>query len=130
MIAADIRDFRRGANNRPMSGGTRRARLIRPVCRVEKGVPEDLRTQSLALSPCRDGIFRMQHSDADDRIALMNQEESYTCDACGEEIVIPIDPTAGADQEYVEDCPVCCNPNVIHVEISGNGRIAVWAKAE
>lgn len=60
----------------------------------------------------------------------MNQEESYTCDACGEEIVIPIDPTAGADQEYVEDCPVCCNPNVIHVEISENGRIAVWAKAE
>lgn len=72
----------------------------------------------------------MQHSDADDRIARMNQEESYTCDACGEEIVIPIDPTAGADQEYVEDCPVCCNPNVIHVEISENGRIAVWAKAE
>ncbi|MEC8253352.1 MAG: CPXCG motif-containing cysteine-rich protein, partial [Planctomycetota bacterium] len=23
----------------------------------------------------------------------------------------------GSRQSYVEDCPVCCNPNVIHVEL-------------
>jgi len=60
----------------------------------------------------------------------MNEEASYTCDACGEEIVIPIDPSAGSNQEYVEDCPVCCIPNVIHVEISKDGNLAVSAKAE
>jgi len=38
----------------------------------------------------------------------MDDEATYICDACGEEIVIPIDPSAGASQEYVEDCPVCC----------------------
>ena len=32
-------------------------------------------------------------------------------------IVIPVDLSAGESQEYVEDCPVCCRPNVIHVEI-------------
>ncbi|HCD01538.1 MAG TPA: CPXCG motif-containing cysteine-rich protein, partial [Planctomycetaceae bacterium] len=26
----------------------------------------------------------------------MNEEASYLCDSCGEDIVVPIDPTAGA----------------------------------
>ena len=43
-------------------------------------------------------------------------EGSYVCPSCGEPIVIPLDPSQGADQQYVEDCPVCCNPNVIRVE--------------
>jgi hypothetical protein len=44
-------------------------------------------------------------------------EASYTCPTCGESIVIPIDRSGGDDQTYVEDCPVCCNPNIIHVEL-------------
>ena len=47
----------------------------------------------------------------------MDDEASYICDSCGEEIVVPIDVTAGPQQDYVEDCPVCCHPHVIHVEI-------------
>ena len=72
----------------------------------------------------------MLESGADGRIASMNEEASYTCDACGEEIVFPIDPSAGSNQEYVEDCPVCCHPNVIHIEVARDGRITVSAKAE
>ncbi len=64
------------------------------------------------------------------RIDSMNEEASYVCDRCGEEIIIPIDPSAGARQEYVEDCPVCCTPNVMRIEIDGNGDIAVSARAE
>lgn len=60
----------------------------------------------------------------------MQDENSYVCDACGEEIVIPVDPSAGGRQEYVEDCPVCCHPNVISVEIDEDGAIQVWARAE
>ena len=62
--------------------------------------------------------------------ATVNKEASYTCDACGEEIVIPIDLSAGESQEYVEDCPVCCRPNVIHVEIQDGGEFRIWASAE
>lgn len=57
-------------------------------------------------------------------------EAAYICDACGEEIVIPIDASAGREQEYVEDCPVCCRPNVIHVEVFEDGELRVWAEAE
>lgn len=57
-------------------------------------------------------------------------EGSYTCDFCGEEIVIPLDLSAGERQDYVEDCPVCCRPNLIHVEIDEQGTARVWAERE
>ena len=60
----------------------------------------------------------------------MNDEASYLCDSCGEEIVIPVDLSAGEDQTYVEDCPVCCHPHVIHVAIDEGGTAQVWAEAE
>lgn len=60
----------------------------------------------------------------------MEDEASYYCDSCGEEIVVPIDPSAGAMQEYVEDCPVCCRANVIHVEFDDDGAVRVWGSAE
>ena len=31
----------------------------------------------------------------------MEEEGSYLCTSCGEEIVVPLDPTAGGFQEYV-----------------------------
>lgn len=60
----------------------------------------------------------------------MQDTGSYICDSCGEEIVIPLDTSAGTLQEYVEDCPVCCCPNVIHVEFDPWGNAAVWAERE
>jgi len=54
----------------------------------------------------------------------------YCCDHCGEEIVVPIDLSGGSDQEYVEDCPVCCSPNLIHVEIDESQGVRIWAESE
>ena len=56
-------------------------------------------------------------------------EATYTCESCGEEIVVPVDPTAGDDQEYVEDCPVCCCPNVLRVHVD-EGYVWIEARAE
>lgn len=60
----------------------------------------------------------------------MDDEACYICDSCGEEIIVPIDFAAGSSQDYVEDCPVCCNPNVIHVEIDEDGEARVWSEPE
>ncbi len=60
----------------------------------------------------------------------MQEEAAYVCNSCGEEIVIPIDWSAGSSQEYVEDCPVCCHPNVIHVEIDEEGEAQAWSEPE
>ena len=67
----------------------------------------------------------------------MNQHEShfpeeafYICDSCGEEIVIPLDLSAGQDQQYVEDCPVCCRPNVIQLNVEDDGTVQLRAEGE
>jgi hypothetical protein len=57
-------------------------------------------------------------------------EASYVCTACGEEIVVPLDPSAGAEQHYVEDCPVCCVPNEVFVEYDEDGGARVSSRAE
>ena len=49
-------------------------------------------------------------------------EGAYVCPTCGERIVIPLDRSGGDEQRYVEDCPVCCNPNVIQVEFFDQGE--------
>lgn len=57
-------------------------------------------------------------------------EGSYICDACGEEILVPLDISQGVTQEYVEDCPICCRPNVIHVQFDEGSPPRVWAEGE
>jgi hypothetical protein len=37
----------------------------------------------------------------------------YNCPHCGEEVDTAPDPGGGGEVEYVEDCPVCCRPNVL-----------------
>lgn len=60
----------------------------------------------------------------------MKAEGTYICGSCGEAIVIPIDPSEGPEQEYTEDCPVCCRANVIHVRLSDDDQSSVWAELE
>jgi hypothetical protein len=62
--------------------------------------------------------------------ASSQEEGSYVCDACGEEIIIPLDLTEGTSQTYVEDCPVCCRANTIHVQVDEEGNAQVWAEPE
>ena len=57
-------------------------------------------------------------------------EAHYICDSCGEEIVVPIDVTEGPHQDYVEDCPICCNPMVLHVDIAEDGQPLITSEHE
>ena len=64
------------------------------------------------------------------RKATSQEEASYICDACGEEIVIPLDLSEGSSQQYIEDCPVCCRASIIHVDVDEDGNAQVWAEPE
>lgn len=57
-------------------------------------------------------------------------EATYVCDSCGEEIVVPVDITAGSHQDYVEDCPVCCHPMRLHVDIDPDGEAHIAGEHE
>jgi hypothetical protein len=41
----------------------------------------------------------------------------FACGYCGETSSITVDPSGGASQSYVEDCPVCCRPNRVDVSL-------------
>ena len=56
----------------------------------------------------------------------MNDEGYCNCTSCGEEIRIPIVLSDGLKQEYVQNCAICRNPNVIHVEVEHDGDVRVW----
>ena len=52
----------------------------------------------------------------------LTEEATYVCDACGEEVEIPVDLSAGESQEYVEDCPVCCRPITMQLNVGDDGE--------
>ncbi|HKT51194.1 MAG TPA: CPXCG motif-containing cysteine-rich protein [Candidatus Angelobacter sp.] len=45
----------------------------------------------------------------------MDMISGFQCAGCGEWNETTVDASAGSKQSYVEDCQVCCKPNVLHV---------------
>jgi len=43
-------------------------------------------------------------------------EAGFQCASCGEWNITLVDESAGRRQSYVEDCQVCCKPNVLRIE--------------
>lgn len=48
-------------------------------------------------------------------------EAFVECPYCGETNEVALDPGSGSDQEYVEDCQVCCRPWLMHVRYTRDG---------
>lgn len=51
------------------------------------------------------------------------------CACCGETIDVLVDCTV-PEQEYVEDCQVCCQPLVLTVYVDGEGSPSVSVRPE
>jgi hypothetical protein len=51
------------------------------------------------------------------------------CPFCGEPIEVGVDWSV-RQQEYVEDCQVCCRPIVLTVGIDDDGEVHIEARAE
>ncbi len=52
-------------------------------------------------------------------LAIENEtamETGFQCAGCGEWNPTAVDESAGRIQSYVEDCQVCCKPNVLRVQ--------------
>ncbi len=54
----------------------------------------------------------------------MNQlhERSVFCPYCGESIDVLVDDSV-AEQEYIEDCQVCCRPIEFRVAVDPSGQL-------
>ncbi|MBE0470789.1 MAG: CPXCG motif-containing cysteine-rich protein [Methyloprofundus sp.] len=53
------------------------------------------------------------------------EERTEQCPYCGEIIDILID-TSVAQQNYIEDCQVCCRPITIDVTVGYEGELSVF----
>ncbi|MFK7787976.1 MAG: CPXCG motif-containing cysteine-rich protein [Phycisphaeraceae bacterium] len=58
----------------------------------------------------------------------MDETADYICPSCGESIQVGVDLTGGREQHYIEDCPVCCNPNALSVYFDDEGYADVQAR--
>jgi hypothetical protein len=52
-------------------------------------------------------------------------EAVVNCPYCGEDTEVALDPGSGNDQEYIEDCQVCCRPILMYVKYGMDGRAEV-----
>ncbi len=52
------------------------------------------------------------------------------CPYCGEINEIALDPGSGSEQEYIEDCQICCRPWRVIVRYLPHGSADVSAEPE
>jgi len=61
----------------------------------------------------------------------MNEQNEIQiqCPYCGESIEVLIDLSAG-EQEYIEDCQVCCRPIEFQVSLNNDGQPCVEVRRD
>jgi hypothetical protein len=58
-------------------------------------------------------------------------QSGYVCAGCGEWNESSVDESAGGRQSYVEDCQVCCKPNLLRISWDTNaGQFVIDAELE
>jgi Cysteine-rich CPXCG len=58
-------------------------------------------------------------------------EASFQCAGCGESNETTVDESAGTRQSYIEDCQVCCKPNLLRVDYdSAEREFVIMAELE
>ena len=60
---------------------------------------------------------------------LDQAETTIICPYCGETFPVLADPSV-PEQEYVEDCQVCCQPIVLRVTIMDGGEARIDPRRE
>ncbi len=57
------------------------------------------------------------------------EQQKVSCPYCGEFIEVLLD-ASDAQQEYIEDCQVCCRPIVFQVSIDNDDTLSVLVRSE
>jgi hypothetical protein len=76
----------------------------------------------------------MKDDDLDEEFPLgdgtADTEAEVRCPYCGEINEITLDPGSGSEQDYVEDCQVCCRPWRVAVHYDPQGEADVTVEPE
>ena len=52
--------------------------------------------------------------------SLMEIVATYMCQCCFQINETSVDASGGMEQEYVEDCQVCCRPNLLRITLNSS----------
>jgi hypothetical protein len=58
------------------------------------------------------------------------EEIVVDCPCCGEHVALDVDTTAGPEQSYFEDCPVCCRPMEVFVRSRPGEVLSISVSAD
>ncbi len=58
------------------------------------------------------------------------EEIIVDCPYCGEHVALDVDTTAGPEQSYFEDCPVCCRPMEVFVRSKPGEVLSISVSAD
>ncbi len=56
-------------------------------------------------------------------------ETNIYCPYCGEQITVVVE-LLDEDQEYIEDCQVCCRPITFDIHMANDGSPSVFVRSE
>jgi len=66
-----------------------------------------------------------------DEEELADEAAAASCPYCGATVEVLLDPGGGSQQEYVEDCEVCCQPWSVRVTwIEGDAFVELRTEDE
>jgi hypothetical protein len=68
--------------------------------------------------------------DEDGVDGLPDDTAQVWCPYCGAEVELLLDPGGGPEQDYIEDCEVCCRPWHLTVRWDPSGGVWVEARTE
>ena len=71
-----------------------------------------------------DDFDDVSDDDLDEELSLQT-EADVACPHCGETVTLELDAGSGDAQEYVQDCPVCCQPWQVRVHYDATGAADV-----
>ncbi|MEM7350278.1 MAG: CPXCG motif-containing cysteine-rich protein [Acidobacteriota bacterium] len=65
-----------------------------------------------------------------DGVTVYDDSATYDCAFCGEPNQVDVDVSAGPRQAYVEDCQICCRPNLLHIRFDADHCATIDAEPE
>jgi hypothetical protein len=102
--------------------------------RAGAGASRAARTATVRTSGSLREVTMSRSDDLDAEFPLgdgtVDTSGEVYCPYCGQLNVVALDPGGGSDQEYVEDCQVCCRPWTVRVRYLPDGSADVALELE
>ena len=61
---------------------------------------------------------------------MIEEDYPFSCPHCGVDLSARVEPGSGKEQQFIQDCEVCCKPIQIQVRFQGDEIVHFEARAD